>query len=122
VASINYLINRVHTYPITNEEKTKELNIIQDTLYNNEYNNKNLNISNSRNHKQNKNTSQKHQTTKWATFTYYGKRTKEITKLFKETNIKIAFRTKNTIQNSVKPRIQQDEYEEGGMYQMRCMD
>jgi hypothetical protein len=43
VASINYVMNRVHAYPITNE-KAKELNIIQDTLYNNEYNNKNLNI------------------------------------------------------------------------------
>jgi hypothetical protein len=53
VASINYLINRVHTYPIT-----KGLNIIQDTLCNNEYNNKNLNISHSRNHKHNKITSQ----------------------------------------------------------------
>jgi hypothetical protein len=76
VESINFLINRVHTYPIT-----KELNIIQDTLYNNKYN-KNVNISHSINHKHNKNTSQQHQTTKWATFTYYGK--EEITKLFKE--------------------------------------
>jgi ribosomal protein S4 len=97
VASINYLINRVHTYPITNEEKTKELNIMQDTLKSNEYNNKNLNISHSRNHKHNKTSSQQHQTTKWAMFTYYGKQTKEITKLFKETNIKIAFRTQITI-------------------------
>jgi hypothetical protein len=107
VARINYV---VHTYPITKEEKRKELNITQDTLYNNECNNKNLNISHSRNHKHNKNTSQQHQTTRWATFTYYGKATKEITKLFKETNIKIAIQTKNTIQNLVKPRIQ-DEYE-----------
>jgi ribosomal protein S4 len=88
VASINYLMNRVHTYPITNEEKTKELNIIQDTLYNNKYNNKNLNIRHPRNKKHNnKNTRQQHQTTKWAMFTYYGKETKEIAKLFKETNI-----------------------------------
>jgi hypothetical protein len=70
----------------------KELNITQDTLYNNEYNNKNLNIRHPRNKKHNnKNTSQQHQTTKWVTFTYYGKETKDITKLFKETNIKIAF-------------------------------
>jgi hypothetical protein len=45
-------MNRVHTYPIRNEEKTKELNIIQDTLYNNEYNNKNLNTRHPRNKKQ----------------------------------------------------------------------
>jgi hypothetical protein len=35
---------------------------------------------------------------------------------------RIAFRTKNTIQNLVKPRLQQDEYENSGVYQMKCMD
>jgi hypothetical protein len=114
VASINYLINRVHTYPITNEEKTKELNIIHDILYNNEYIIQEI--------KNNKNTSQQHQTTKWATFTYCGKETQGIAKLFKETNIKITFRTKNTIQRLVKPCLQRDEYEKRGVYQMRCMD
>jgi hypothetical protein len=99
IASIIYLINRVHTYPIT-----KELNIIQNMLYNNEYN-KNLSISHSKNHKH-KNTGPQHQTTNSAIFTYYGKETTEITKLFKEANIKIAFRTKNTIQNLVKPHLQ----------------
>jgi hypothetical protein len=48
-------MNRVHTYPIINEEKTKELNIIQDTLYNNEYKNKNINTR----HPRNKNTTTK---------------------------------------------------------------
>jgi hypothetical protein len=55
-------MNRVHTYPITNESKTKELYIIQDALCNNEYN-RNLSISHSRKHKHNKNTSPQHQTT-----------------------------------------------------------
>jgi hypothetical protein len=31
MASTNYVMNRVHTYPVTNEEETLELNIIQDT-------------------------------------------------------------------------------------------
>jgi hypothetical protein len=109
VARINCLINGVHTYPTINEGKTKELNIIQDTLYNNEYS-KNLSIIRSRNHKHKKNTSPQHQTIKWAMFTYYGNVRKDITELFKETNIKIVFRTKNTIQNLVKPRLQRDEY------------
>jgi hypothetical protein len=115
------LINRVHSYQITNEAETEELNIIQDTLHN-EYSNKNLSISHSRNHKHNKNASQQHHTTNWATFTYYRKETKEITKMLKETNIKIAYWTKSTIQNLVKPCLQWGEYEESGIYQMRCMD
>jgi hypothetical protein len=37
IASINYLMNKVNTYPITNEAKTREINVIQDTLHNNKY-------------------------------------------------------------------------------------
>jgi hypothetical protein len=70
IASINFLMNRVHRYPITNEAKTKEINNIQDTLCANEYN-RNLSISHSKNEKHNKNTSPQHPTTKWAIFTYY---------------------------------------------------
>jgi hypothetical protein len=44
-------------------------------------------------HERNKNTDPQHQETKWATFTYIGKEMKRITKLFKETPIKIASRT-----------------------------
>jgi hypothetical protein len=36
---------------------------------------------------------------KWATFTYTGSETKFITKLFKNTNLKIAYKTVNTIGN-----------------------
>jgi hypothetical protein len=43
-----------------------------------------------------------HRKTKWVTFTYSGKETRKITNLFKETQIKIANRTKNTIINTVK--------------------
>jgi uncharacterized membrane protein YjjP (DUF1212 family) len=38
IPTINYLVNRVHTYSITKEAKEKELNSIKDTLYSNEYN------------------------------------------------------------------------------------
>jgi hypothetical protein len=55
-------------------------------------------------------------------FTYYGKETEEITILFKEANIKVAFGTKNTIQNLGNSRPQIDGYERIGVYQMKCMD
>ena len=35
---------------------------------------------------------------KWEKFTYVGKETRFITKLFKDTNVKIAFTTDNTIE------------------------
>ena len=43
------------------------------------------------------NQEQEQQHKNWATFTYIGKQTTYITKLFKNTNVKIAFRTQNTI-------------------------
>jgi hypothetical protein len=65
--------------------KGKELNIVKDTPHNNEYN-MNLGVRHPNQHKNNKNTDPQHQKTKWATFTYSGKETKKITKVFKETN------------------------------------
>jgi hypothetical protein len=53
--------------------------------------------------------------------TYHGKLTRKLTHLFKDARIKIAFKTKNTIQNILKPYTQKDKYEKNGVYQMTCM-
>jgi hypothetical protein len=37
-SSINYLFNRVHSYPLTKEGKEMELNAIKNMLINNQYN------------------------------------------------------------------------------------
>jgi hypothetical protein len=71
---------------------------------------------------QNTNTDPQHQKPKWATFTYSGKETRKITKLFKNTKIKIAFRIRNTIQNIVRQHVQKDKYSDSGFYQMKCLD
>jgi hypothetical protein len=86
-------MNRVHTYPITNEAKTKELDIIQDTLYNKECNT-NLSISHSKNHKHNKKYKPITPKNKMGHLYILRKRTKEIAKLFKGKNMKIVSRTK----------------------------
>jgi hypothetical protein len=86
ISSINYLMNRIHTNPIIVKEK--ELNIIKDTLHNDEYN-INLVMRHPNQHKRNKTTDPQHQKTKWVTSTNSGKETKKITKLFKERQIKI---------------------------------
>jgi hypothetical protein len=59
--------------------------------------------------------------TKWASFTYNGKEIRKIKKLFKDTELKIAFRTRNTIQN-IGPTTQTDKYEKSGIYQIKCLD
>jgi hypothetical protein len=59
--------------------------------------------------------------TSWATFTYHGNDTRTITKLFKNTNIKIAYRTTNTIKNHLKAKIPlTDIYNKSGVYQLKC--
>jgi hypothetical protein len=37
MSGINYLLNRINTYPITKEGKQTETNIIKNILYNKEY-------------------------------------------------------------------------------------
>jgi hypothetical protein len=68
---INYLLNRINTYPITKEGKQTEINTIKSILHNNKYD---INISDKltqkkQKKKQNTMTEDKHQKVKWATFT-----------------------------------------------------
>jgi hypothetical protein len=82
-------MNRIHTCSIT----LQELNIIRDTLYNNEYK-INLGMRHPNQHKCNINTDPQYHKIKWVTFTYSGEETKKITKLLKETNKKSILNTK----------------------------
>jgi hypothetical protein len=45
-----------------------------------------------------------------------------ITKLFRGTGIKVAFRTRNTIQNIFRLQPQIGKYSRSGIYQMKCLD
>jgi hypothetical protein len=78
----------VYTYSITKEAKERELNIIKRTLHNNKYKPRQRYPNQ---HKHKKITDPQQRKTKWAAFTYNGKETKKIMKLFKETQIKVAF-------------------------------
>jgi hypothetical protein len=91
-------------------------------LQNNEYNINLITQSPPQSQKQNIHGEQKDHKTKWATFTYCGKEVRQITKLFKDTQLKIAFHTRNTINNILKHHIQTDKYNNSGIYQMKCLD
>ena len=58
----------------------------------------------------------------WAKFSYVGKEIRFITKLFKNTNIKIAFTTDNTVGKrlTVKQETLQSKYERSCVYQLTC--
>jgi hypothetical protein len=62
---------------------------------------------------------------KFVTFTYIGKETKFIMKLFKHANIQIAYNTTNTIGNLLRQKQQYnklDIHNKSGVYQLTCPD
>lgn len=59
---------------------------------------------------------------KWVTFTYFGPCVRTITKLFHNTNLKVSFKTINTIKHHIKIKDRTDVYNLSGVYQMECKD
>jgi hypothetical protein len=106
-----------HSY---NKSKQIENNIIDQILHNNKYdsqlNRKPLkSITSPENPAPN---------TKWAHFTYFGKETRYITKLFHHTPIKVAYTTKNTLQKLLFTPTTPvpDKYSRSGVYKLTCPD
>jgi hypothetical protein len=100
-SAIRFLASRMNTYPISADNKRKEEQQIETILINNNYP-QNIHKNNKR--KLNKNTTNNTEKKKWATFTYIGKETRTIVKLFRNTDMKVAYRTTNTIQNHLRER------------------
>ncbi|PNF33207.1 hypothetical protein B7P43_G11691 [Cryptotermes secundus] len=71
---------------------------------------------------QNTQENSQNQKSKWRTLTYSGKEVRKIKRLFRDTKIKLAFSTQNTIQNILKPKSQMDKYNRSGIYQIKCLD
>jgi hypothetical protein len=74
----------------------------------------------------NKKNRSKYNNKKRTIFTYIGRETRRITKIFKTTNLKIAFKTTNTIQNhlcNLKERNhRKDPFHNSGIYQLTCKE
>jgi hypothetical protein len=56
----------------------------------------------------------------WVTFTYTGHYTRKVTKLFKDTNMKIAYRTTSTIGKLLDEKHKTNPYEQSGIYKLTC--
>ena len=57
--------------------------------------------------------------TKWATFTYYSPKVRKVTNIFKQTDIKIAFKNNNTI-SETKATNSTPIYNRSGIYKLTC--
>jgi hypothetical protein len=127
ISGIQYLTNRLHTYPLDENAKKKEHNIIKQILTQNSYppnTYKTQKIHIPKPKQLPPTTSQTNKQEKRAIFTYFGHETHKITKIFKDTQLKIAFRTNNTIQQHLfaKQPKKHDKYDNSGIYRMKCLD
>jgi hypothetical protein len=75
----------MESYPIQSNDKQKENQIIQNILQVNKYN---LPDHNRKRRQQNWNQTESIQPNKWAHFTYLGRETRVITKIFQKADIK----------------------------------
>jgi hypothetical protein len=68
------------------------------------------------------NTTNKGNNNKWATFTYHSSKVRKITNHFKQTDIKIAFKNTNTLQQLTKPKIHEttQDHDKSGIYKLIC--
>ena len=135
-AAVRFLYNRLNSYHLQDKEHQQERNIIQSILYNNSFPVQIQNpLDNHSSHPKNllqvqkplDNHSSQPQNPlnkkKWCTFTHIGKETTFITKIFRHSDIKIAYRTNNTLQKHLAYGTQQqDKFTQSGVYKLTCPD
>jgi hypothetical protein len=122
MAAIRYYANRIQTYSLGPVAKTQETNTIKQILQNNKYNPEILttltsNITHLSKHHQER------KLQKWAKFTYIGKETRIITKLFKNTQVRTALSTTNKLGKLLNTRTRapmKSKFDNTGVYQLTC--
>ena len=118
-AAIRFLNNRLDSYQLQEAEHQQEMNIIHNILQNNSFP---IHPRTPKTHIKppplNAPTKQK-----WTTFTYTGPETSYITKLFKHTDLKIAYRTSNNIRSYLSHNTRtKDIFTQSGVYELTCPD
>jgi hypothetical protein len=116
LAAIRYLNNRKDTYPIPTEHKQEEIKVVNTLMRNNGYT-----TPTSKHNAVNKRNILPTDTRKWATLTYVGKERRVIAKLFRNSNIRIAYKTNNTLQKHLQLKHTfPDKYNQCGIYEIKC--
>ena len=124
MAAIKYFANRINTYGLSNDNKQIEIDTVKQILHNNSYHVSMLDNMMKENgiRKHNIQQSPEHPKPKWAKFTYIGKETRIITKLFRHTQVKVAFTSNNNLLNMLQHSYTDDrnKYTKSGVYQLKC--
>ena len=117
MAAYRYLINRMLSLTLSTERRIAEWQKLRTMENNNRF--PIHHIAKLRAQIQCKtqmNTTNNSNNNTWATFTYHSSKVRKITNLFKQTDIKIAFKSTNTLQQLAKPKI----HNKGGIYKLIC--
>jgi hypothetical protein len=114
-------MNTYNLDPISKEKEQKNIEYIANQ---NKYNITTIDKINDQSKNNNRKDKKENPYTKRTTITYVGKETNTIARLFKNTRVRISYRTRNTIQkiltnNTTKNK---DKYIESGIYQLNCPD
>ena len=128
ISAFLYYINRLTTLPITEKSKQKEWGTILTIAKNNGYlpaliHQLKTKLTNRKIALKQNCTQQQQQGTrtlrnKWVTFTYFSPLVRKISNLFRQTDLKIAFRTTNTIQQQLNAKQTHDD--QSGIYELKC--
>jgi hypothetical protein len=103
----------MNQYPLTHTNINREEAIIKEILSNKNCSKRNIHW------KQKPPRPNVKQKRKWTTLTYFGSETGKITKLFRNTNIGIACRTRNTIKHHLRMKKNTtNRYNLSGVYQL----
>jgi hypothetical protein len=89
-----YLYNRMNNYQLPPDKTQKEINLIQHILHNSGDDTP-IGKTTSSNQEHKPNTEKR----QWSRFTYAGKETRAISKVFKNTMIRVTYSTNNTLKN-----------------------
>ena len=124
LAAYRYLLNRLHNLPLSKEDKQQEMNTILQIAKNNEYPeilinklNTQIKTKTSIHNKPQITTNNK----KWAIFEYSNPIIRKVTKIFKNTDIKISFRPCNITKNIYKTNLETNNtYSNSGIYSLQC--
>jgi hypothetical protein len=122
MAAPRYFMNRINTYDIDLDEKTREISTITQLLQDNGYNASAMLHSLKKKTQKTGNTNDNPEHT-WAKFTYVGKETKMITNIFKKTRVRVAFSTSNKLGRLLDYRNFQEpteQFNSNGVYQLQC--
>ena len=87
------MINRMNSYRLNDASKRHEQHLIEQIITNNGYDTSIIKQVHKSRYKDNTNGNKD----SWAKFTYFGRETRVITKLFKGTQLRVSYKVSNTI-------------------------